>query len=394
MSASAPVIGDATGVERLVAEVREAGAFALDFEFLWERTYRPVACLAQVAIEERVWIVDPLAGAEIAPLADLVADPDVLTIMHAPSADLMLMAMHHGTRPAHLVDVQLMAGFVGLGAGQSLGHLLERAIRVKLAKAESFSDWSKRPLTTGQLDYAREDVLHLFELHRALTARADELDRLGWVREEHERRYGPDVAILADPAEAWRKVKGHGRLNPRERAVLRALAAWREDEAARRDRPAGWMMQDRALIDLARRRPHDRRALETTRAGEKMRPAEIDRLLAVVAAGEAEPEVTLPPAPPADVTDRVEVLASLGQLVVASRAAAARLAAPLLATRAEVEAFLTGAVLGEAPDGPLASGWRRELAGQMLLELAAGRLALRPMAAAPYLEEIVTDGPS
>lgn len=388
MSHFAPVIRTGPEMTELAQRIREAGSFALDFEFLWERTYRPIPCLAQIAIEDEVWIIDPIEGAPLDEVSALVADPDVLTIMHAPSADLMLLAMHFGTRPANLVDVQLIAGFVGIGAGQSLGTLLERVCRVKLAKTESFSDWSKRPLTTAQLGYAREDVLHLFDLHRALAERAERLGRTGWVAEEHERRYGPDVTILADPLDAWRKVKGQGRLNGRERGVLQRLAAWREDEASRRDRPTGWLMQDRALVDLARRRPKDLHALEATRVGERMRPAELTRLLEVVREGEAADEVFMPPAPPPEVADRVEVLGSLGQLIVSTRAAASQLASQLVATRGEIEGFLTDVVLGRDPTGQLATGWRRELAGKALVSLVEGRLALRPTDRPPYLEEV------
>lgn len=388
MSPSAPVLRSADEMDTLADRVRQAGAFALDFEFLWERTYRPLPCLAQVAIGEEVWIVDPVEDAPLHQLADLVADPAVRTIMHAPSADLMLLAMHHDTRPANLVDVQLIAGFVGIGAGQSLGTLLERVLKIRLAKTESFSDWSKRPLTEAQLGYAREDVLHLFALHDALMARAEKLGRRDWVEEEHARRYGPDVAILSDPADAWRKVKGQGRLNGRERAVLKELAAWRESESARRDRPTGWLMQDRALIDLARRRPANMAALEATRVGERMRPAELERLLRVVQDGEGTAEIHLPPAPPPEIAERVDVLAALGQLIVATRAAAARIAAPLVATRGEIEGFVTDIVQGRVPSGPLSDGWRRSLAGDALLALAEGRLALRPTDRAPYIEEV------
>ena len=388
MSTSAPVIRTQAEMTELADQIRAAGSFALDFEFLWERTYRPIPCLAQIAIEGDVWIIDPIQGAPLDEISALVADPAVLTIMHAPSADLMLLAMHFGTRPANLVDVQLIAGFVGIGAGQSLGTLLDRVLRIRLAKTESFSDWSKRPLTKAQLGYGREDVLHLFDLYRELTARADRMGRGGWVAEERERRYGPDVKILSDPLDAWRKVKGQGRLNGRERAVLQHLAAWREDEAARRDRPTGWLMQDRALVDLARRRPKDVRALEATRVGERMRPHELERLLQVVQGAESAPEVTLPPAPPPEVADRVEVLGSLGQLIVSTRAAASQLASQLVATRGEIESFMTDVVLSRPPSGQLSTGWRRELAGDALIALAEGRLALRPTTAPPYVEEV------
>ncbi len=388
---SIPVIHSRTDVLDLVGEIRDAGRFALDFEFLWERTYRPVACLAQIAVGEKVTIVDPLAGAPLEDLAALVGDPGIETVMHAPSADLTLLAMHYGTRPANLVDVQLMAGFVGLGAGQSLGNLLERGLRIRLAKAESMSDWQRRPLTEGQLRYAQEDVAHLIPLVEELRRRARQMDRLPWIEEEHERRYGLHVDLVTDPAEAWRKVKGIGRLNPRERAVLRELAMWRETEASRRDRPPSWLLQDRILIDLARRRPKDEAAITASRASERLRPDQLRALLAAVARGESAPEMNGPASPRMDLLERVEVLGALGALLVSTRSNAARLASPLLATRAEVEAFLLGALDGRI-DGPLATGWRRDLVGDALLELAEGGLALAPSDRPPYLTEIHRNG--
>lgn len=371
-------------------DARRVGRFALDFEFIWERTYRPVPCLAQVAVGDRVAIIDPIEGAPLEPVAAAVADPDVQTIMHAPTADLTLMAMHYGARPAGLVDVQLMAGFVGMGAGQSLGTLLERALRVRVAKMESLSDWERRPLSNAQLRYAGEDVAHLAALHDHLAGRAERLRRSDWIAEEHERRYGAGAEFVTDPAEAWRKVKGGGRLNPRERAVLRELAIWRDGEASRRDRPASWVLQDRVLVDLARRRPTDEAGIEASRAAERLRPEQLRALLAAVARGERGPELTGPPPPPADVVDRVDVLAGLGQLMVGVRAGSARLAGQLLATRGEIEAFLTGILTGAGPAGPLADGWRRELAGDALIDLAEGRVALAPSTRPPYLTEVPT----
>ncbi len=384
-----PVIDSRPDVLDLVGRIREAGRFSLDFEFHWERTYRPVACLAQIAVNDEIAIVDPIAGGPLEDIAALVGDPSVETVMHAPSADLTLLAMHFGTRPANLFDVQLAAGFVGLGAGQSLGTLLERAIRVRVAKSESLSDWQRRPLTQAQLRYGQEDVAHLMPLADELRRRAGSMERTDWIVEEHERRYGPHVDFTTDPAEAWRKVKGLGRLNPRERAILRELAAWRETEASRRDRPPGWLLQDRVLVDLARRRPKDKEALSASRA-DRLRSDQADALLAAVRRGEDAPELNGSAPPRLELLARVEVLASMGQLLVSTRAGAARLASPLLATRSEIESFLLGALEGSV-NGPLASGWRRGLAGDALLELAEGSLALAPSDHPPYLTEIRRD---
>ncbi len=387
---STPLISDADGVHRLVESVRTAGRFALDFEFLWERTYRPVPCLAQVSVGDEVMIIDPIAGAPLDEIAALVADPTILTVMHAPSADLTLLAMHFGIVPTNMIDVQLTAGFVGIGAGQSLGTLLDRVLGVRLTKAESYSDWSKRPLSDAQLDYAAKDVLYLHPLADSLTEKAGRLGRTTWVAEEHERRYGSGASFVTDPQDAWRKVKGQGRLTPRERAVLRAVAAWREEEALRRDRPTGWLVHDRSLLDVARRRPTTSEKLSVVRGvSDRLRPQELEGLIAAVVAGDVAEEIFLPTPGRPDLVSRVEVLGSLGQLVVSVRASAAKLAAPLVATRDEIESFVTSTLAGDTPDDhPLASGWRRELVGDALIELSHGRVALVPSTQPPYLVEV------
>lgn len=386
-------IHDPAGVAAVVEEARAAGRAALDLEFMWERTYAPVACLAQVATPEGIHLIDPIDGAPLLPVAELVADPDVEVVMHAPSADLTLLGLAYGLRPARLHDVQLTAGFVGLGAGQGLGALLERVLGVKLDKGERYTDWARRPLSPGQLAYAGADVAHLLALHDELARRAEALGRAAWVAEEHERRYGPGARLVPDPATAWRRVKGQGRLSGRDRAVLAALAAWREEEARRRDRPASWIVPDRTLVEIARRRPADRRALEAERGlPDRMRGAAAEGLLEALRSGTGAEPIATGAAPAPELQQRLEVLGPLGAVLVAARAEAVDLAPSLLATRDEITAFLAAVIRGDADGQPLASGWRREIAGDALVELAHGRLALAAAPARPYLSELPREG--
>ena len=382
-------IRDAAGVDAVVAEARAEGRAAIDLEFLWERTYAPIACLAQVATPRGIHLVDPIEGAPLGPIADLVADPGVEVVMHAPSADLTLLGMAFGTRPQALTDIQIVAGFVGLGAGQGLATLLERVLGVRLDKGERYTDWSRRPLSRAQLEYGAGDVAHLLTLADEIARRAAELGRTEWVAEEHARRFGPDARLVPDPETAWRRVKGHGRLGARDRAVLAELAAWREREAARRDKPVAWVVPDRTLVEIAHRRPADRSALEGERGlPDRIRGADADGLLAALRAGEAAEPVTLPPPPSPELQQRLDVLAPLGAVLVAARAAAVGLAPSLLATRDDISAFLLAALRGDEDGAALGSGWRRELAGEALIDLAEGRLALGADARRPYLAEI------
>src|SRR5262249_8334506 len=160
-----------------------------------------------------------------------------VTVMHAPSADLTLLALHFDVRPTALVDVQTAAGFVGLGASQSLATLLDRALRIRVDKTESYSDWTRRPRTDAQLESAADDVRYLLPLGDALDGRARRLGRADWVEEELERRYGAAAMFTTPPAEAWRRIKGQGRLSGRDRAVLQKVAEWRGGGGAAPRRP-------------------------------------------------------------------------------------------------------------------------------------------------------------
>lgn len=373
----------------MVAAIRAAGSFALDLEFMWERTYAPQACLAQLAVAGEVFLVDPIEGAPLEPIANLVADPEIATLVHAPSADFTLLALRFGTRPAAVRDVQLCAGFAGLGAGQSLAALLDRVLKVRLDKSEGFTDWARRPLRPAQLVYAIEDVRHLAALSEELDRRIADRGRTEWVADEHRRRYGSATDWVTNPDEAWRRVKGHGKLAAPDRAVLREIAAWREREARRRDQPVGWLMPDRSMIELARRRPADRAGVLAERGvPDRIRPADIDTLLAAIRRGEDAPPLTIPPGPPAEILARMEVLGPLGQVLVAARAHAAGVASTLVATRAEIDAHMAAALDGGGDGTPLASGWRQELVGEALTRLARGQLALAPSAQKPYVTEL------
>lgn len=394
VSTQASMITTPDDVAALAGRVRETGRMALDVEFLWERTYAPIPCLAQVATEDEIALVDPIEGGALDDIAALLADPAVEVVMHAPSADLTLFALGFDVRPTNLLDSQLIAGFVGMGAGQSLGALLGRVLDIRVAKTEGYSDWSRRPLTRAQLDYAAADVAHLFDLVDELMRRAGERGRVEWVLEEHERRYGPSARVAPDPWEAWRKVKGQGRLQPAERAALRRAAAWREMEARRRDRPTGWLLPDRTLIEVARRRPSNTAALLAERGiPSAMREREAQALIDAMAEAEGDPPIALGPPPPATVQARLDTLTPLAQILLGARAAAVELAPALVATRDDVDSFLAAVLTGADPASlALGHGWRHEVAGRALEHLAAGRLGIAPLAKPPYLAEITLPG--
>ena len=249
------MLADRQAVEEIASRAAAANRVALDTEFFWERTYAPQLCLVQVAVDEHVALVDPLEGAPLEPIAELVADPNVEVVMHAPAGDLLAFGLRYGVKPTRVVDTQLLAGFVGLTASASLDRLVDAVLKTQLHHDESFSDWRRRPLTPVQCRYAADDVRYLIPLVDRLFERLDQRGRRAWAEAEMSRRYADGEDVVPDPQRAWRKVQRRGKLAPRQLAVLRAVSAWREETARRRDIPASWLVKDPTLIELARLAP-------------------------------------------------------------------------------------------------------------------------------------------
>jgi ribonuclease D len=379
-------ITDAAGVESLLANARSAGRCALDTEFVWERTYAPVLCLVQIATPDRLAVIDPLQGAPLEPVARLIADGSVRKAMHAPSGDLTGFALHFGTSAAAVFDAQLAAGFAGYGGSLSLERMLDQSIGVRLKHAEGFSDWSKRPLTELQLAYAADDVRHLLAAMDALERRLSELGRDRWANEEMERRCGPGAQLVQDPQQAWRRVGGRGKLRGEQLAALVTVAAWREAEARRRDIPTGWLVRDPTLIELARRRPATAAEAQQVRGLQLKRGPQLDGLIEALAGADGP----LPERPPElwpEMRNRVKVVLPLASAVLQAACAQAGIASELVATRDDLESLIRVVGEDDAEGHPLLSGWRRELAGEPLLRLLRGEVALRVVPGPPHVAE-------
>ena len=292
-------------------------------------------------------------------------------MIHAASQDLEVLRLATGTVPRHLFDTQIAAGFLGY-SNPSLATLHAGLLDVKLDKGDRLTDWLVRPLPARVLDYAADDVRYLLAVHDRLLAALESEDRLEWARSEFalERDRG---AHERDPEEAWRRVKGAGRLRGRAAAVARAVAAWRERRAAELDIPVRHVMGDLALVSIAQRPPRDLAALGKVRGldGRSLKGDAATTLLDAVAEGrQAEP-----PAPSTEPNGRPDPkllpAVSLLSSWLTQYAHELRIDTQLLATRRDVEHFVEGSGRGR-----LAEGWRRDLVGRPMQELLEGNAAL------------------
>jgi ribonuclease D len=363
---------------------RKAGRLAVDTEFMGEGRYRTQLCLVQLAIPEgtqdgdRIAVIDPLADdLDGSSLADVLADPEIQIVVHAGRQDIALLRRHLETDVSNVFDTQVAAGFAGLGAQSSYDTLLTEVLGLRVAKTASFTRWDARPLSSEQLAYAREDVVHLLELASELERRLSEIDRLTWAQEECEPLARSSDA--RDPDTIFARLPRIGGLSAGARPIARELVEWREQTAARQNRPVQGVLSDAALVELARRKPSSRGELEKIRGvGASGSGRRADDLLAAIERGRERPPDPPPltPRPPAPKPDDAPLVA-LAEALLRARARDAGLAYELLAARADLQAIVAAARAGgEEADVRTLRGWRRELAGAEVLKLLEGGVSL------------------
>jgi ribonuclease D len=350
--------------------------FGFDTEFIGEDSYHPHLCLIQVATAERLYLIDPLGLDNLDAFWELMADPDRVTVVHAGREEIRMCQLHLGKPPGNVFDIQVAAGLVG--AGYPAGHatLVQHFLKVRLSKGETLTDWSRRPLTRQQIRYAYDDVRFLLPLYERLRAKLEQLGRLEWAGEElaHLCRRS-----LADDAERqpWRKLRGLGSLDRRRLAVVREVFAWRDERAAKINRPARIVLRDDLVVEIARRMPETEHDIAVMRGVGKNDPA---ALLAAVERGKALPAAQLP-----EVVDRecdppqvAQVSAVLGA-VLASFCHHQRLTPALVATTSDIKGLVRARMAGpELPaDSALVRGWRAHHVLPVLLDVLDGRRAVR-----------------
>lgn len=359
-----------------LAELADAPYLALDTEFLRDQTYYPRLCLIQVAAPGVEGIIDPLApGIDLKPFYDLMARPDQVKVLHAGRQDIEIFYLQGGVLPHPLFDTQIAAMVCGFGDAASYETLARKIARVEIDKSARFTDWSHRPLSKRQLEYALADVTHLCVIYEWMKARLARSGRESWVAEEVAALQDPALYRL-DPEMAWKRLKPRT-TNKRFLAVLAALAAWREREAQARDIPRGRVLKDEALTEIAAHPPETPEALERIRAVPKgFANSRLGKgLMEAIAAGREGP----PPEGAAEDNRQqrrrrepspavVDLLKTLLRL----KAEAAHVAPRLIANAEDIERLAA-----EEDDGIAAlTGWRWEVFGHDAVALRKGDLAI------------------
>lgn len=345
----------------------------VDTEFLRETTFWPKVCVIQLASDQEAVAVDTLAeGLDLTPFFDLMANPDVVKVFHAARQDLEIVWHLAKMIPAPLFDTQVAAMVCGYGDQVAYGELAQSICKITLDKSSRFTDWSRRPLSDAQIDYALADVTHLRDIYRALVAKLQKTDRMAWLADEMGTLCSP-ATYEQHPDKAWERFRHRAR-KPRDLAVLMEVAAWREREAQTKDVPRSRVLKDDILIEIALSAPRTAEALGNLRAfprGMERSRAGAEILVAIERALERDPK-SLPKIERERRGNGGGATVELLKVLLRQVSERHGVAAKMIATVDDLEAIAAD----DKAQVPALTGWRHELFGQKALELKRGRLAL------------------
>jgi len=364
-------------LDDLVGELRRAGAFAFDTEFIPERSYFPKLCLLQIATADRIAIVDPLAPVDLSAFADLLVDPTIDKTVHAAQGDLEPFALLIGAEPANVFDTQVAAGFCGLPYPVSLSRLTEQILGIQLDKTSTLTQWDRRPLAMQQLTYAAQDVAHLLALRADLERRLDDAGNTEWSQQEFAARCG-SVMRAYDQDAAFRRIRGTEALSAVSQAVLRALLDWRDQAARDENVPAQTVARDDVLLYIARDpRASEHRLIARGLPEDVLRTYGKQMQLAIrqgLRSGEQAPTLQIAPRPSPEEEFHSDAVWIVTQALAVSQSISPALAVNHRETDALYQAISRGEPFAEHR---IMTGWRGEAIGGPLVDVLTGRCQIK-----------------
>ncbi len=369
------IITKQSELDDLCARLASQPFITVDTEFLREKTYYPKLCLIQVSgPDKNPYAIDPLIKKlDLEPFLALLSNEKILKVFHAARQDLEIFFQLSGKVVAPIFDTQIAAMVCGYGDSVGYESLVRNITGGQLDKSVQFTDWSRRPLTDRQIDYALGDVTHLCDIYLKLSAELEKTGRMSWVFEEEEILTDP-ATYKNEPYDMWRKVKIK---SPKRKtlAVLREVAAWRETRAQEKNLPRSWILKDETLAEIAAHAPKNLEELGKIRnfPKESSKGEAGENFLAMIEKVRQMPQSDYPdiekkPPLPPHISAIVDVLRMLLKIQAAEHGVAAK----LIADSDELEQI----ALEENPDVPPLKGWRYEIFGQDAIALKKGEIAI------------------
>ena len=358
---------------QLCEQIKKELWVALDTEFLREKTYYPKFCLLQIATPEWVACVDPIALPNLEILFDVLYDPAIVKVFHSCRQDLEIFFQATGKLPSPIFDTQVAAPLLGFQDNPGYAMLVSSLLSINLNKAHTRADWSKRPLTGAELEYAADDVIYLCQIYQMMVKKLTELGRIDWLQHDFAELTNPEL-YKVDPEKAWFRIKGKNKLTGRQLSIIQTLAQWREKMAQAEDRPKSWLLRDELLFDLAKLQPETVQELANVRGINERSVNRYGReLCQLITAAKNRPPLPLNEKDrSAKKTQQEEAILDILTALVRIRAEENALNPSILATRKDLEELL----FSLSDESPLLHGWRYTMAGKELVGLLKGQFLL------------------
>ncbi len=369
------LITNQKALDDFCASIAAEEFITLDTEFLREKTYYPKLCLIQIGTADgRAVAVDTLVkGLDLRPIFDILFNDNTLKILHAARQDLEIFYHLTGKVVHPFFDTQIAAMVCGYGDSIGYESLVRDITGGKIDKSVQYTNWSVRPLSEKQINYALGDVTHLVEVYHRLSEELDKSGRTSWVFEEKAVLSDPETYNL-DPYEMWKKVKVKSP-KPQALAILREIAAWRERRAQNKNLPKSWVLKDETLADMAAQAPKDEKSLKKIRnfpadlVKHRIGKELLDCIDSALKSDSKDwPEVKRAKPPSAKIQATIEIL----KLLVKLQSAEHDVAGKLIASASDLEAIARD----DHADVPALKGWRRETFGEAALAMKHGKLAI------------------
>lgn len=347
---------------------------ALDTEFLREKTYYPIFCLLQIATPDWVACVDPIALPDLSKLFDEIYKPEVVKVFHSCRQDLEIFYQITGKIPQPVFDTQIAAPLLGFQENPGYAMLVSNFLNINLNKAHTRTDWSVRPLTADQIQYAADDVIYLCQVYKIICDKLGSLGRIDWLENDFAQLYNSEL-YQAVPENSWLRIKGKNKLTGKQLSIVQTLTSWREQTAQQENRPRNWLLRDEMLLELAKLQPVTLKELAAIRnMSERTVKRYGSKLCQLIEQARERPPIPLyENGRPAKKSQQQEAVLDILTAVVRIRAEENSLNPAILASRKELE----GLLLEDNNDCSILHGWRYEMVGKELLGLLNGEMMLK-----------------
>lgn len=344
----------------------------MDTEFIREKTYFPLLALIQLATETEQACIDPLAIDDFSPLVEIFQNTSMVKILHSPSQDLELFFQQFDALPEPVFDTQLAAAVLGYANQIGYADLVNRKCGVQLEKKYTRADWSRRPLSDGELDYAMDDVRYLIQMYETMKDELESRDRWSWIQADFQKMSDKAVYQL-DMTMLWKKLRGVQKLKGAALNNADQLCRWREQLAINKNRPKRWMLKDEDLIDIARFKPvthNDLKQIGNLSADYIKKNG--DAILKVIKEASLIDSSQYPKLPEF-VKLNIDQQATSDCLMAICRVVAEKnkIALASVTTKKEIDQLVAGKV-----GSKITTGWRNEMIGKYLLQFLNGEISL------------------